>query len=187
MVSEARVRVSLDTKRAKGDLRKLVQEGQRAGSRISGSVSGALRSGIQMAGLGAGVGAGVAAVRGAASSGAGDIASDLFGGWGRSFEHWAFGDNADQARANRVTREQMRGFAYQIGDGPMPQPVKNIFDQINKHELRRQQGISAIEREGDFRISLDKIISRLTDALTTAIMAGAKEISNSLKPFGGTR
>lgn len=190
MASEARVRVSLDTTRAKGDLKRLVNEGQRAGTRISGAVSGALGRGIQMAGLGAGVGAGIAAVRGAAASGAGSIASDMFGGWGRSFENWLFGDQADQARANKATRDYLaQNFAYAIGgsDGGVPASIKNVANQINAIEKRRQAGISAIERDNDLRISFDEILSKVTTALKEAISDAAKEIAAALNPFGGSR
>ena len=71
-MKETKVRVRLDTRQAKGEMREVRKEGERTAGSISEGLSATIRRGFAMTGAGAAFAGGVGAARAAVSGGVGD-------------------------------------------------------------------------------------------------------------------
>lgn len=180
MTQQAKVKVELDTRPGKAELRKLGKEGEAAAERASDSLGTGFG---HAAALGAAAGVGFGLAQRAASRLAGfvpDVISEGTVGV-RSYFDSAFG--GPEARAARGAREQTKE-AYAEIIGRMKEPaitpeIRNYYNNVKDLREITERGGSAIDRElgGDY----------LKDALETllgAVSSGFDRIVEAL-PIGG--
>lgn len=180
---ETRVRVKLDTKQAKSELRGLVRESERSSGRVSSSVRGAISRGFGLVGAGAAFGTGLAAIRGATDASTGDVLGEALGGLGAQFEQWVFGDLAQDARASRAAREEaIRAFGMQAGaTGNVSPGMKAWFDQTKALRMQEEKGRTAFEMDKRFRgPGIDEFIKRIGDKLGELLQDAVDALGNKL-------
>lgn len=176
MTREAKIKVELDTRPGRAELRKLAAEGEAAADRTSESLSDAATIGAV-----AGVGFGLA--QQAASRLAGFVPDAISEGTVgvRSYFDSAFG--GPEARAARGAREQTKeAYAEIVGrmkDPAITPEIRNYYNNVKDLREITERGGSAIDRElgGDY----------LKDALENllgAISSGFDRIVEAL-PIGG--
>ena len=176
MTQQAKVKVELDTRPGRAELRKLAQEGEAAADRASDSLSHAATVGAV-----AGVGFGLAQ---RAASRIGGFVPDVIseGTVGvRSYFDSAFG--GPEARAARGAREQTKE-AYAEIIGRMKEPaitpeIRNYYNNVKDLREITERGGSAIDRElgGDY-------LKDALESLLGAVSAGFDRIVEAL-PIGG--
>jgi len=184
---EAKVRVRLDTKGAKGDLGGLVRQGKAAAGRIGSNLQGAVRGGMGIGksiGVGAGIGAGLAAVKGASSSGIGDLIGESFGGIGASLNEFFLGDIDDKARAAKSAREEtINAFGAIAGQtNQIPPGAQQFFNQVKGLRENEEKGRSLFEQNDNFRgpgvgAMIDRIGTMLGGLLSDAVDALADKLA----------
>jgi hypothetical protein len=151
---EAKVKVRLDTKQAKGELRGLTKEGSKTAGRVGAGIRSALSRGIGVVGLGALAGVGFSAARGAlrgpTESGIGAIAGEMFGGLGHRFAQGALGAErlAQAAGAARARQEIIQGYAHVVGHrglgAPLPGGMISDFQQRQRFHADEARGAGRI-------------------------------------------
>lgn len=176
MTQEAKVKVELDTRPGRAELRKLAAEGESAAERASESLSDAATIGAV-----AGVGFGLA--QQAASRLAGFMPDAISEGTVgvRSYFDSAFG--GPEARAARGAREQTKE-AYAEIIGRMKEPaitpeIRNYYNNVKDLREITERGGSAIDRElgGDY-------LKDALESLLGAVSSGFDRIVEAL-PIGG--
>ena len=152
MADEATVKLRLDTRQAKGDLRQLTKEADKTSGRIGGGIRRAVGKGMGAVGLGGGIGAGLAAVRGATSSGLGDVVGESFVQLGAQLNEFFLGDMDDKARSIRQARESLKeAFGYQTGiHSRIPPGAENFFNQRVTEGMTLEHGKHLIETDKRF-------------------------------------
>jgi len=169
-MAEAKVKVRVDTRQAKGDLKAMTKEAAQTATRVGGRIRGAVGGALGAVGLGGGIATGMAAVKGATSSGFGDALSESFGGIGAMVERKLLGDKGSEARADgRARDETINAFAAVAGHtGKIPAGAKPFFDNIRSLRMEEEKGRKMFEEDERFR-------SVGFEDLTTQIMKGVKE------------
>ncbi len=183
---ESNVRVRLDTSRAKGELRGLVKDSERAAGRVSGSVRGAISRGFGLVGAGAAIGTGLSAVRGATESGIGDVVGEAFGGIGHRIAEFLLGDLNEKAKATRAAREEtIQAFGAIAGHtGSIPPGAKTFFDQVAALREEQEKGRELFQGDERFRgPGIDQFLKRIVDALTGLLSDAVSELASRLNPF----
>ena len=155
-MSEATIRVKLDTRQAKADLKGLTQEASGTASGVGKGLRGirsGLSRGLGMVGLGGAFGVGLGAVQGALSSTAGGIFSESIGGHLSRLEQWAFGDLGIEGQSKGSAREDLiKNFAFIHGlTGKLPEGAKARFDMLDRFAQIEAKGKRAIEQNQQFR------------------------------------
>jgi hypothetical protein len=186
---EAKVKVRLDTREAKGDLRGLSREASRTAGRVGAGLRGAVSQGMGLGrsiGIGAGIGTGLAAVKGASSSGFGDVIGEAFGGIGASLNEFFLGDVDDKARASKAAREEtIQAFGAIAGHtGQIPPGATNFFNQVRSVRMEEERGRSMFEQDDRFRgpgimSMLERIMEGIGELLSDAVDA----LADKLNPF----
>lgn len=192
MATDAKVKVTLDTKKALEDLRTLIREGETAAGRISGKAQGKGRGAAASdLGKGFGLGAGFALGRKIAGSvgifsSIGDVVGEAFSGVRADFDAWS---TAPLSRARSAARaETVQNFALQAYHSNSTTDAKSYFNTIlrAKH-IPQQQGASDINKalggsrgvDPDLKGPLDKLI----DAVVTEISDGFTSVLKALFGF----
>lgn len=180
MSQEAKVKVELDTRPGRAELRKLAQEGEAAADRASDSLGEDFG---RAAALGAAAGAGFGLAQRAASRIGGfvpDVISEGTVGV-RSYFDSAFG--GPEARAARGAREQVKESYAEIV-GRMKEPaitpdIRNYYNNVKDLREITERGGSAIDRElgGEY-------VKDALESLLGAVSAGFDRIVEAL-PIGG--
>ena len=168
MTNDAKVRVRLDTRQAKGDLKSMTTEAARTAKRVGGRIRGAVGGALGAVGLGGGIATGMAAVKGATASGFGDALSESFGGIGAMIERKLLGDKGSEARADSRAREEtINAFAAVAGHtGKIPAGAKSFFDQVRTLRLEEEKGKKMFEEDERFRsVSLSETTAQILDGL----------------------
>lgn len=152
---EAKVRVRLDTRQAKGELRGLTKEGAKAGGRVGGGIRSALGRGMGMIGLGVGVGAGMAALRGPTQGGISAIVGQTLGPLGQQMYGGITGVTGITARARaRALPQVIAAYGYQRGlggeDAPAPQGAKQMMDHLTNFYSVEERGRQAFLSDTKF-------------------------------------
>ena len=188
---ETKVKVRLDTRQAKGEMRGLVKESSRMAARAGAGIRSAVGRGLGVIGLGAGVGTAVAAVRGATQSGIGDVISESLGGYGVQLERWALGDLALDARASRTAREQtVQNFAQVVGTlGTVPPAVKQYYENVKTFQADYEKGRRLLEdpKSGLRGPSIDELIKRIGAVLKDLLFQAAEHLASKLNPINWIR
>lgn len=180
MTKKAQVKVELDTRQGKADLRSLAKEGEKS----AGRVNDALGAGFgRAAALGATAGAGFGLAQRAASRVAGfipDVISEGTVGFRARLDDILGGVGA---RASRGAREQTKA-AYAEIVGRMKEPtvtpeIRNYYNNVKELREITERGGAAIDQElgGD-------IIRGAFDGLMEVITSGFDRIVEAL-PIGG--
>jgi len=186
---EAKVKVRLDTKQAKGDLRDLTRDAAQAAGRVGGTIRGAVGKGLGVVGLGGGIGAGLAAVRGSTSSGFGDVIGESLGGIGAQLAESFLGNLDEDARATKSAREEtIQAFGSIAGStkGGIPPGAQNYFNQIKSLRLQEEKGKELFERDERFRgPGVEDMIDRIMSGLGEMVSKAVQDLKNKLNPFSG--
>jgi hypothetical protein len=154
---EAKVKVRLDTKQAKGELRGLTQEGAKAAGRVGAGIRSTLSRGIGAVGLGVGIGAGMAALRGATQSGLTSIITQTLGGLGQRFAQGTLGAEnlAKAAGGAQALQEILGGYSQVVGHrdpkAPLPRGMISDFQQRERYHTETARGAGRILRDPQFR------------------------------------
>lgn len=145
--NEAKVRVKLDTKGAKTDLKGLAAEAAKGAGRIGAGIRSRVGRGMSMIGIGgltvAGVAAGVGA---AATSGVGDLASAVLRA-GQAQGSRVTGDLDEFARASQRAADLVRQ-QYRITAGEtqkFPPAAMSAFRHHQARFMKEELGASKIE------------------------------------------
>lgn len=184
MADQAEVKLKLDTRQAKGDLRDLAKRAQKTGGRIAGGVRRAVGKGMGAVGLGGGIGVGMAAVRGATSSGVGDVVGESFSAIGAQLNEFFLGNMDDEARAKRKAREEtIQAFGYQAGvENAIPAGAKNFFDQRVAEYREEEEGRSRFEAHGDFSgPQFDDILKRIMTGISGMLATAVDKLAEALQ------
>ena len=183
---QAKIRLKLDTKQAKGDLRDLTKRAKATGARVGSGVRGAVGKGLGVIGLGGGVGAGLAAVKGATSSGLGDVIGEAFGGIGARMAQTVFGDMDEKARADKSAREEtISVFQARAGQlGYIPPEAKSFYNQVRTINLQAERGRELFQQSDQFRSTnagdmVDRIMTGVGELISQAVDA----LADKLNPF----
>tara|TARA_R110000782_G_scaffold253743_1_gene341936 strand:- start:19656 stop:20228 length:573 start_codon:yes stop_codon:yes gene_type:complete len=177
MADEAKVKMRLDTKQAKRDLKGFVSESAMAAGKISGGIKSTIGKGLGAVGLGAGLATGMGAIRGATSGGVSDIAGEAFGAIGRQIGDFILGDFPEEARATHAAREQtIAAFGALSRDGNIPAGALSTFKSIKGPLLDQELGRKAIESDPRFRsgVDVDDIIERIGATLGKELQAAVQ-------------
>lgn len=172
MTEKAKVKVELDTKPGKAELRKLTKEGEKSAGRVNDALGGGLgRAGA----LGAVAGAGFGLAQRAASRVSGfmpDVVGESMAGFSAGMSE-EFG--GPEARAAKFAREQTKSaFAEIIGRQKEPTVtpgMRNYFNNVKQVREITERGNSAIDQEfGGGKAIADGIrtvVGAIGDAATT--------------------
>lgn len=183
---EAKVRVRLDTSRAKGELRDLTNRAERTAGRVAGGVRNAVSRGLGVVGIGAGIGAGVTAVRGATESGFGDVVGEALGGLGARISDFFLGSLDEEARAAKSAREEtIAAFGAIAGaTGKIPPGAKAFFDSVESLRLQEEKGRDLIRRHKDFQgPDTGELIDRILDGIGRLLTEAVDALADKLNPF----
>ena len=175
--NEAKVRVKLDTRPAKADLRNLTRDAASVAGRVGSNVRGAVGRGLGIVGLGGGVGLGMAALRGSTSAGFGDIIGETLGPIGESISDFLLGDNPANARAAMTARRQAReAFKWEAGSngGKISDAARSLYGTIRAQEEVKERGRKVFRMDPDMRGPdigdvVDRIVSGIGAELTKAV------------------
>jgi len=179
-MKKAKVKVELDTRPGKAELRKLAKEGEKSAGRVNDS----LGSGFgRAAALGAVAGAGFGLAQRAASRVAGfmpDVISEGTAGFRAKFDA---GLGGIEARAARGAREETKS-AYAEIVGRMKEPsvtpeMRNYYNNVKDLREITERGGSVIDQElgGD-------LVKDAIETITNTITSGFDRIVDAL-PIGG--
>ena len=181
---EAKVRVRLDTRQAKSDLRGLTRNAAATAGRVGAGIRGAVGRGLGAVGLGGGIGVGLAAVRASTSSGLGDVVGEIFGGIGAQLNEFFLGDMDDGARADKAARDEtIQAFGLLTQGGTrMPPGAVNYWTQRQSMLLEAEKGRSMFEQDERFRSSnagdlIDRIMEGISELLVKAVDALVEKLS----------
>jgi hypothetical protein len=186
MADETKVRVKLDTRQAKTELRGFVRESAAAAGRVAGGVKRAIGRGLGVVGLGAGIGTGLAAVRGATESGFGDVVGEAFGGVGAELAETLFGSLDEEARATRAAREEtIQAFGAIAGRaGEIPPGARNFFEQVRSLRVEEERGREMFQRDERFRgPGVGQLVDRIMEGIGTLISQAVDALAEKLNPF----
>jgi hypothetical protein len=185
---EAKVRVRLDTRQAKSELRGLTKEGAKTAGRVGGGVRRALGRGLGAVGLGVGIGAGMQALRGPTQGGISALISQTLGAAGHQIAKGVFGDKlpeaiggADALQKLRASHGFMRGLTGK--EHPSEKPIYDFNKMMATIQARGDQDLSA---DPQFRNeAAQKLAKKLTEA-GEAMQKFYKVITgqSKLKAFG---
>ncbi len=186
MTNEAKVRVRIDTSRAKGELRALLRQSARTAGQVSGAVRGAVGRGLGAVGLGGGIGAGLAATRAATQSGFGDVIGESLGGLGAQLSEFFLGDLDEKARATRAAREEtIQAFGAIAGQqGAVPPEARNFFQQVRTLRQQEETGRELFERDERFRgPGIGELIDRIMEGIGNLLSEAVDALAAKLNPF----
>tara|TARA_R110000803_G_scaffold51337_4_gene106225 strand:- start:9296 stop:9832 length:537 start_codon:yes stop_codon:yes gene_type:complete len=163
MTKKAKVKVELDTKPAKAELRKLGKEGEKSAGRVNDSLGGGFG---KSAALGAVAGAGFGLAQRMASSATGGVVSEAFAGANAWLDDRAGGP---EARASKSAREQTKG-AYAEIVGRMKDPsvtpdIRNYYNNVKGLREITERGNSAIEQDlggGAIKEGIENVMETIT-------------------------
>lgn len=183
VVKDAKVRVRMDTKAAKADLRSLVKEGTQTAGRVTQRVRGAVSRGLSTVGLGAGIATGMQAVRGATASGFGDVLSETLGGLGLEIEEALLGDLGPEARANKAAREEViQNFASVAGaTGAIPPQAHAFFEQTRALRHDEETGKRMLNKE--FHMDYKDVLDRVLENVRKLLVEAVELLASKLNPF----
>lgn len=177
MTKKAKVKVELDTKPAKAELRKLGKEGEKSAGRVNDSLSGGFG---KAAAMGAVAGAGFGLAQRAVSRASSGVISEAFSGFNAGLDDMAGGP---EARAAKSAREQTKGaFAEIIGrmkDPTVTPDIRNYYNNVKGLREITERGNSAIDQEFG-----GEAIKKGIDAVTSVIAEVGESIVNAVQ-FGG--
>ncbi len=185
---EAKVRVRLDTRQAKGELRGLTQDGAKAAGRVGAGIRSAVGRGLGVIGLGAGIGAGLAAVRGPTQGAVSAIFKSTFGGLGARASRALTGEEGFKAIGEAAGLEAALGDAAIVGElGEIPASTRARAAQTRRFATVEARGANKILSDPNFRNAaarlLDKKVTQigeLLDAYIDLFSWGAKQLSDKL-------
>lgn len=183
---EAKFRVRLDSRQAKGDLRGLTREAARTAGRVGQGLRGAVSRGLGAVGLGAGIGTGLAAVKGATESGFGDAIGEAFAGFGAQLNDLFLGDVDDKARAAKSAREDtIQAFGALAGrSGSIPPGAKNYFNQVQKLRLEEEKGRSLFQQNEAFQgPGIKDLVDRIMEGFGKLLKEAVSALADKLNPF----
>jgi hypothetical protein len=152
-MKETKVRVRLDTRQAKGEMREVRKEGERTAGSISEGLSATIRRGFAMTGAGAAFAGGVGAARAAVSGGVGDAFGGAFSMLSASLNDYLLGSIDDEQRAIRSARDQtIEAFAPVAGMlNGVPPEAQQFFQTIKTLEFEKEKGRSLIMGDPAFQ------------------------------------
>jgi hypothetical protein len=152
-MKETKVRVRLDTRQAKGEMREVRKEGERTAGSISEGLSATIRRGFAMTGAGAAFAGGVGAARAAVSGGVGDAFGGAFSMLSASLNDYLLGSIDDEQRAIRSARDQtIEAFAPVAGMlNGVPPEAQQFFQTIKTLEFEKEKGRSLIMADPAFQ------------------------------------
>lgn len=148
MVSEeAKVRVRLDTRQAKGDLRGLNKEASKSAGKLGASARGALGRGLGVIGFGGlGVAAGLSAIGGPTMGGLGDVMGLGMRSMGESMSARVWGDLDEKGRADRRAAELVTQLykTSAVETGKFPPQAMDAFKFHRAMFLKEELGATRI-------------------------------------------
>ena len=187
MVQEAKIRVRLDTQGAKkelADLAKMAGDislggGGPGGPGGPGGGGGGLG---RMFGLGAAFSAGFGMLRAAMQSGPAQIAGEVLTPYGQMANDFFLGDTDDEARGNRIAREQVsESFAFVAGgESGVPQGARNMFQTLRNIAIQTEVGRSRLRGQLGQESS-----SAIVEGIGSKIMDGARFLADQINGSGG--
>ena len=179
-MKETKVRVRLDTKQAKSEMREVRREGERTAGGLSGGLSSAIRAGFAFTGAGAAFAGGMAAVKGATQSGFGDAFGGAFGMLAQSFNDFLLGSIDDEERAIRSAREATISAFGQTTDLATSPAAKRFFSDTKAIELEKEKARSAIMGDPAFQ---GMGFEELAEAFGRRVAAPVIEWLDEIKPY----
>lgn len=186
MTDETKIRVRLDTTQATSEMASLERRGQKAAGRLSERLRGTVGQAFGAAGVGGIAGAVTSsatnAVRGSASGGFTDILGETFGSTGAAFNEFLFGKIDDASRASRSAREEtIQAFGQIAGiQGSVPTEAKTFYDQIQRINLQKESGRSAIESDSRFYAENERLMGSLIDRIGSKIGEELRSVFSDL-------
>jgi len=184
MADETKVKMRIDTREAKSQLRGLAREGMRTAGKVSAGLRGTVGKGLGAVGLGGAIGAGLGAVRGATQSGVADVMGEAVGGLGKRIETFFLGSLPEDARATRSAREEtIQAFGAIAGQrGELPAGAKQFFDSVKTIRMDEESGRKLFETDSRFRSKgaedmVNKIVKLVSKELANAVTALAAELN----------
>ena len=180
---EARVRVRIDTRQAKADLRDLGKDAAATGGRVSGGIRSALSTGLRASGVGAAAGAAFGAVRGAVSGGLGDTTEALLLPLKSLIDNAIGGPEtrADMRALNKV--EETFARATTANGGVPPPGAEAFFQHVRSLTLDEEKGRAALRDEFGGDIA-ERIATRIGEKMAE-VMKHAMDNFWSTAVFGG--
>lgn len=158
---EAKVRVRLDTRQAKGELRGLTKEGSKAAGRVGAGIRRGIGRGLGAIGLGVGIGAGMAALKGPTQGGISALISQTLGATGHQIARGIFGDKLPEAIGRAGALEKLkasRGFMLGL-TGKAP-GAKAQFDFDATMGTIKALGDQTISADPQFRNEAAQVLSK---------------------------
>ena len=185
---EAKVRVRLDTRQAKSELRGLTRSAAATAGRVGTGIRSAVGRGLGIVGLGGGVGIGLGAVKAATSSGFADVIGEALGGIAARCATKVLGEGAVQdARASKTSRDEtIQAFGLLTQGGTqVPPGAMNYFNQIKVLHLEKEKVAQMFREDDNFRgPKLDEVIKKIMTALGTLLSEAIDTLASKLIPFG---
>ncbi|MAH48796.1 hypothetical protein CMI37_23415 [Candidatus Pacearchaeota archaeon] len=186
--SESKVRVRLDTRQARGELRGFVREAGKTAGRVTGGIRSAVGRGMGVVGLGAGVGAGMQALKGATEAGVGDVMSEAFGPLGIAISKYFLNDLGEDARASRTARGVAQD-AYLFNTamtGAISPHAIALGAQAKAWYLAEEKAKTRFAMEPQFQgPSYDKVIKQLMSGVKQLLFDGMDYLYGRLTGTGG--
>lgn len=187
---EAKVKVRLDTRQAKGELRGLTQEGAKTAGRVGAGIRSTLSRGIGAVGLGVGIGAGMAALRGATQSGLTSIITQTLGGLGQRSAQGILGAEnlAQSAGRAQAFQEVLQGYSHVVGSrdlkAPLPRGLIPDFEQRARFHTTEARGAGRMLRDPQFRNELAQFLDAQVTTFGEAIGTMADWIKQAVGAAG---
>lgn len=182
MSKNAKVKVSLDTRQAKADLRGVTKEGQAAAEGVSKSLGGGVGRAAVL-GTVAGAGFGLAQrAAGRVTQAAGGLISEF----GAPITNWLDQKlSGPEIRSSQYAREQTKAaYAEIIGRMKDPQvtpDVRNYFENVKGLREITERGNAAIEQELG-----GEAVAEAVEKITDEIKAGIDRMIDEIRGFVGS-
>lgn len=187
-MTEATIRVKLDTRQAQSDLKALTKEAGGTATGVGKGLRG-IRSGISRGlgavGIGGALGLGFGAVQGALSSTAGGIFSESIGGYLSRASQWAFGDMGIVGESRASAREQVANEFGRLADiqGSIPAAAVARFKMLDEIKQSEGRGKRMFEQDSKFRgpdvKEVAMTIGEVAGREMSAIWNGMRNIGNA--------
>lgn len=165
---EAKVKVRLDTKQAKGELRGLSKSGSQAAGRIGGGIRRGIGRGLAFTGLGVGVGAAVSAIRSPSQGAMGAMISQTFGALGAKISHNLFGEAGYEAQGGARALQAVSDAYAPGGGGPHAPGAREMFKFYKSQYTREATARGAFAQDEEFR---NETAQKIADAVEKFFLA----------------
>ena len=190
MAQETKVKVRLDTRQAKSQLRGLVRESGRSAGKLTSNIRSVVGKGLGAVGMGAGIGAGISAVRGSMEGGVMSMMKEAYGGYFKQAEDMLYGTLNEESRASRSAREEtIQAFgAIAGGRNEIPPEARQFYNNIKSLRMDEERGRELFEMDSQMRgPGMEKLIDRVMSGFAKMVGDALTRLTDMLNPFSDSK